>query len=147
MVRRVVNPARTNILSQPYEGIIAAATYPETTAPTGYHEITRLTQKSFEFFKTFSEVKVAVVASMQPIPRPLANLIIITCKMVSLKAVKRTLNPIIKALVSISFLRPNLSANGAKKIAQIAIPINPELNTNPSVLGPRFKSSAMAGAQ
>ena len=63
------------------------------------------------------------------------------------KAVKRTLNPIINALASISFLRPNLSANGAKNIAPIAIPIKPALNINPSVLGPRFKFSAIIGAQ
>ena len=67
--------------------------------------------------------------------------------MVSLKAVKRTLNPIINALASISFLRPNLSANGAKNIAPIAIPTKPALNTIPSDLGPRSKSSAIAGAQ
>ena len=67
--------------------------------------------------------------------------------MFSLNAVKRTLKPIINALINISFLRPNLSANGAKNIAPIAIPINPALNTTPSVLGPRLKSWAMAGAQ
>ena len=60
--------------------------------------------------------------------------------------VSNTPNEIIITLIKIIFFLPSLSAKGARKRAQIAIPSTPELNTTPNILEEIPQEEAITGA-